>query len=74
MRYGTGLAVVGVTAGLLLSFVGFLFVEPRLDGSRGPEPLVWLAAPVVLLVTMAVGTLLPARRALAVDPARLLRD
>ena len=74
MRYGTGLAVVGVTAGLLLSFVGFLFVEPRLDGSRGPEPLMWLAAPVILLVTMAVGTLLPARRALAVDPARLLRD
>ena len=74
MRYGTGLAVVGVTAGLLLCFAGFLFVEPRLDGSRGPEPAVWLAAPIILLVTMAVGTLLPARRALAVDPARLLRD
>lgn len=74
MRYGTGLAVIGVTAGLLLCFVGFLFVEPRLDGSRGPEPVMWLLAPLVLLVTMAAGTLLPARRALAVDPARLLRD
>jgi ABC-type antimicrobial peptide transport system permease subunit len=74
MRYGTGLAVIGVTAGLLLCFVGFLFVEPRLDGSRGPEPIIWFAAPIVLLVTMAAGTLLPARRALAVDPARLLRD
>jgi ABC-type antimicrobial peptide transport system permease subunit len=74
MRYGTGLAVVGVTAGLLLCFVGFLFVEPRLDGTRGPEPVMWLLAPAVLLVTMAAGTLLPARRALSVDPARLLRD
>ena len=74
MRYGTGLAVVGVTAGLLLCFVGFLFVEPRLDGSRGPEPIIWFVAPAVLLLTMAAGTLLPARRALAVDPARLLRD
>jgi len=74
VRYGTSLAMAGVTVGLLVCFVGFLFVEPRLDGSRGPEPLMWIAAPVVLLFTMAAGTLLPARRAIAVDPARLLRE
>jgi ABC-type lipoprotein release transport system permease subunit len=35
---------------------------------------VWTAAPVALLAAVAVASVLPARRALAVDPLTIMRD
>jgi macrolide transport system ATP-binding/permease protein len=74
VAYGVRLALLGATAGLLLCAAGFRFVEPLPDSARGPAFVVWVAAPAVLVVMVVVGTLLPARRALAVDPAMLLRE
>jgi ABC-type antimicrobial peptide transport system permease subunit len=74
MMYGARLAVMGATAGVLFCVGALQFIEPLHDGSRGPEFMVWATAPVVLVLMMVIGTLLPARRALAVDPALLLRE
>jgi len=74
MMYGVRLAAIGAAGGVILCLGVLRFVEPLPDGSRGPEVLVWAAAPTVLIVMMLIGTLLPARRALAVNPALLLRE
>ena len=73
MMYGARLAVTGATAGLVLCALALPLFEPLPDGSRGPELVIWAAAPAVLVLMMVFGTLLPARRALRVDPALLLR-
>lgn len=74
MMYGARLAVFGATVGVLMCLAALRFVEPLADGTKGPALIVWAAAPAVLVLMMLFGTLLPARRALAVDPARLLRE
>jgi ABC-type antimicrobial peptide transport system permease subunit len=74
MMYGARLAVLGATAGVLLCLGVLRFVQPLPDGSRGPEVMIWIAAPAVLVLMMLFGTLLPARRALGVNPALLLRE
>ena len=43
-------------------------------GAGVPTVWVWLAAPLVLLAAVAVASVLPARRALAVDPLMIMRD
>jgi ABC-type antimicrobial peptide transport system permease subunit len=43
-------------------------------GNRSPALWVWLAAPVALAVAVAIASILPARRALIVNPLEILRD
>ena len=43
-------------------------------GAGVPALWAWLAAPLVLLGAVAVASVLPARRALAVDPLMIMRD
>lgn len=74
MRYGARLAFFGASAGVVICLVGFRFVTPLPDGTRGPALWFWVAAILVLVAVVMAGSLLPARRALAVDPSRLLRE
>lgn len=74
VTYGARLALVGGGAGVVICLVGYRFVTPLPDGTRGPALWLWAAAIVVLVAVVMVGSLLPARRALAVDPSRLLRE
>jgi ABC-type lipoprotein release transport system permease subunit len=74
VTYGVRLAVAGATVGILACLAVFRFVAPMPDGSRGPALWLWAAAPAVLLCMVIVSTLVPARRALGVDPSRLLRE
>jgi ABC-type antimicrobial peptide transport system permease subunit len=39
-----------------------------------PTAWVWLAAPLVLVGAVAIASVLPARRALRVDPLEIMRD
>lgn len=74
MTYGARLAFLGASAGVVICLVGFRFVTPLPDGTRGPALWFWVAAILVLIAVVMIGSLLPARRALAVDPSRLLRE
>jgi putative ABC transport system permease protein len=71
-----GLRLVG--AGTVAGMVGSLLVArwlARLIPSAGvPTVWVWLAAPLVLLGAVAIASVIPARRALAVDPLMIMRD
>jgi ABC-type antimicrobial peptide transport system permease subunit len=42
--------------------------------SQAPAIWVWLAAPAVLTAVIAIASILPARRALQVDPLVLMRE
>ncbi|MEP6610074.1 MAG: FtsX-like permease family protein [Burkholderiaceae bacterium] len=74
VMYGTRLAAAGASAAILLCVGVLPFVEPLTDGSRGPEFVIWITAPSLLLLMTIVSTVAPARRAIAIDPSILLRD
>ena len=64
-----GLAV-GVGGAAALSTI----LRSLLYGVGNLDPIAYLSAMAVFAVNMAVAALLPARRALRVDPMRALRD
>ena len=61
--------IVGLGAAAALSQV----LRGRLYGISNFDPITYLAAIAVFLVTVTVAALLPARRALRIDPLRALR-
>jgi putative ABC transport system permease protein len=71
---GLRLAGAGAVAGMLGSLMLMRWLA-RITPSGGPPALwVWLAAPLALLVAVSIAAILPARRALTVDPLTILRE
>jgi ABC-type antimicrobial peptide transport system permease subunit len=66
-----------VAAGLLAGIIGAAalsqILRRELYGVSNLDPLAYLAAMAVFVVTVVVAALLPARRALRIDPMRALR-
>jgi predicted permease len=66
-----------VAAGLLVGIIGAAalsqILRRELYGVSSLDPLAYLAAMAVFVVTVVVAALLPARRALRIDPMRALR-
>ena len=62
--------VVGACAALALGPV----MQTQLFGVRAVDPLTYVLVAIALMVTSALGALLPARRAMRVDPAHALRN
>jgi predicted permease len=73
MREGMTLVVIGAVLGLVLGFAATRLLEALLFGVRAADPLTFLGAPLLLLAVGAVASLLPARRASRIDPARVLK-
>jgi predicted permease len=73
MREGMTLVVVGAAIGLALGIVATRLLESLLFGVRAGDPLTFVGAPLLLLGVGAVASLLPARRASRIDPARVLK-
>ncbi len=73
LRQGALLAVVGVAVGLALAFAAGQGLQAVLAGVSPRDLLVFLAATVVVLATAVGGGLLPALRALRVDPLTAIR-
>jgi putative ABC transport system permease protein len=71
---GLRLAGAGTVAGMLGSLLVARWLARMTPHAGVPTVWVWLAAPVVLLAAVAVASVLPARRALAVDPLTIMRD
>jgi putative ABC transport system permease protein len=71
---GLRLAGAGTVAGMLGSILVARWLA-RFTPAAGPSAAwVWLAAPLVLIVAVAMASALPARRALRVDPLTIMRD
>jgi ABC-type antimicrobial peptide transport system permease subunit len=74
LRGGLGLAVLGLAVGVLLSLAATPWLEGLLFQTSPRDPAVYLAVVASLLAAAAAACLPPARRALRIDPARVLRD
>ena len=71
---GARLAGVGTVTGMIGSLLVARWLA-QITPSAGALTLwVWLAAPLVLIVAVAIASVLPARRALMVDPLTIMRD
>jgi putative ABC transport system permease protein len=73
VREGGRLAGAGTAAGLLASVVAARLLTRITPGDLSPSVWVWLAAPLMLLGAVAIASVLPACRALAVDPLTITR-
>jgi predicted permease len=70
---GARLAVAGTVAGMLGSILVARSLA-QVAPNGGAAPWVWVAAPLVLVGVVAVASVLPARRALTVDPLTITRS
>lgn len=70
---GAVLAAWGTGIGLLLAVAATRFLGSAIRGIGGAGPLVLGAVSAAILFTVVVATTVPARRAVAVDPAEILR-
>jgi predicted permease len=68
------LVLAGTLAGLLATAWLSRFVAPLLFGLGPHDPFTLIAATVILLVVAAIAAWIPARQALRVDPAQVLRE
>lgn len=71
---GTRLAVAGALIGVATAAAAARLIESLLFGVPGTDPLAYAAVVLLLGVVAVLASLLPARRAVRVDPAAALRS
>ena len=71
---GSRTTVIGIATGLVLALGAGQLLQSLLYGVRRVEPVVLVAASVVLLAASLLASYLPARRATKVDPSEALRS
>ena len=74
LRGGMALTALGVLLGMAMAFPLGRVLASVLEGVNASEPLIFLGVPATLLGVALIATLIPARRALALDPADSLRS
>ena len=74
LRQGVTLAVLGVAIGLPTALVATRLMSRLLFGVKPTDPAVFLGFSALLAATAVVASLLPARRALRIDPIVTLRS
>jgi predicted permease len=73
LRQACLLALLGVAIGLPLAFFAGRFAKDELIKTSQHDPVTLIIAICILPLLAVAGTLLPARRAAAIDPAKALR-
>lgn len=73
LTYGLRLVLIGAAIGLAGAVVGARFVQHQLFGVAAGDPTTFIAVCGTLLAVAIAACLLPARRAMKVDPALALR-
>ena len=73
---GQGLRLLGVGAaiGLTVALVGTRYIEAQLFGVTATDPITFVSACVVLATAGLTACLVPALRAMRVDPIRAIRQ
>ena len=74
MRQGAAIAGIGTVTGVAIGLVAARSLRSILYGVSSADPLILVGAAGVLAGTALLACYLPARRAVAVDPARSLAD
>jgi putative ABC transport system permease protein len=74
LRQGVTLAVLGVAIGLATALVATRLMSRLLFGVKATDPAVFLGFSVLLAATAVLASVLPARRALRIDPMVTLRN
>ena len=67
------LAAIGVVIGLLVAWPMALLLHGQLYGIRSIDPATFLSVPAALLVISALAALVPAVKAMRIDPIQALR-
>ena len=73
VRHGVRLAAVGVVVGVALAYGAGRAMTALLAGISPADPAAFLAAASLAIATALAGSLLPARRAVRLDPVRAIR-
>ena len=73
LKKGMGLTLLGVGIGLVASFAVTRLISSLLFGVKAADPLTYFAVPALLGVVALIACLVPARRAVKVDPVVVLR-
>ena len=73
LREGGRVTTIGIGIGLLLAVAAGQFLQGFLYGLNGLEPVILVAAPLILLASSLLASYLPALRATKVDPTVALR-
>ena len=71
---GVRMVSAGTIAGLLGSLLVARWLATMTPSAGWPSLWIWIAAPLVLVAAVAVASVLPARRAMTVDPLTIMRD
>jgi predicted permease len=71
---GVRLAAAGIFLGMLLSAAAVRWLSPMIPGASVTELWVWFTAPVTIISAVVAASVIPAIRALAVDPLVITRD
>ena len=74
LREGGRLACAGTLGGVLGSLLLSRLLSRIVPGNSAPALWVWLAAPLALAVAVGIASVLPARRALIVNPVTIMRE
>ena len=73
VRQGLALAIVGLAAGVGLAALATQALAGALYGVSAADPIAWGSAAALLLGIATLANVLPARRAMRIDPVRALR-
>jgi putative ABC transport system permease protein len=74
LKEGVRLACAGIVTGMAAWWMVARVVGGIAPAGAAPPCWTWLAAPLVLAAAVAIASILPARRALLVDPASIMRE
>jgi putative ABC transport system permease protein len=74
VREGARLAFAGTVTGVLASFVLSRWLAHVTPANHPPSLWVWLASPLALGIVVVIASALPARRALMINPPKIMRE
>jgi putative ABC transport system permease protein len=74
VRHGISVIGMGMAVGVIAAFLLARFMSTLVFGISPHDPVTFTLVPIVLLLIATLATIIPARRAVRVDPMRALRD